>query len=337
MANGTTMPATTTAAPIRYVSRRSLPNVVYQAGVRNTIQIDRDGVLSALNIRAQFSILGGATTATPLFNALARIFRRIEVVVDGQDTTISVSGAMLAARQQIESGARAFGMDATVVTTNGVTTAYDIILRIPFYQPRAVRPDDTSLDLRRVTQAILAVTWGDINDIFGTVGGASISVPPVCTVEAEYLINDDPAKVYMTRVLDEMQVPITATNPRLNSLMDRGQDLFYRTFLTATTRDNVAVNDILDAGTQQLLAGSVTYINRNGVNVRADQATYFGIPVAERATGLYPFWLPYLEQNTTLINTGMLTADLYFYNAVVRTSGVEFMIISREAMRPLRT
>lgn len=332
MANGNTTPA-----PISFVTKRSLPNVTYQAGVRNTIQIDRDGVLYALNIRVQATITNGGTGPTgPLYQTLARIIRRVEVVVDGQDTVVSISGAMLAARNTLDFGARPYGMDVAVSTANGGTTDMDIVLRVPFYQPRAVRPDDTSLDLRNVTQAILAVTWGDISDLFTTPGGTVAISTPVCTVEAEYLINAPQEQLYMVRALDEVIQPVSATNPQLASLMDRGPNIFYRSFIVAALDANVASNSILDAGTQKLIAGPTTYCNRIGENVRADQATALYMPVAERLTGTYPFYLPYHEQNTTLINTGALTADLYFNFGATIGSGTTQLIISRESMRPLR-
>src|SRR5690606_29541344 len=101
---------------------------VYASGGRQTLEIDRDGVLLGLRLRLKFTITNGGTAAvTPLFQALARLMRRLEVIAGGRDTVWSVQGEDLAARVQYENAARAYGMGDTVVLTESVATNYDII------------------------------------------------------------------------------------------------------------------------------------------------------------------------------------------------------------------
>ncbi|WP_431301817.1 hypothetical protein [Sediminicoccus sp. BL-A-41-H5] len=108
--------------------KRRLPSVPYQAGVRNTIAIDRDGVLTMLRVRLQFRVTNGVTAAVgPLWMTLARLIRRFEIIINGADTLISVNGAHLASRALVEMGKRPYGMDAAIVLTANAVTDYDIV------------------------------------------------------------------------------------------------------------------------------------------------------------------------------------------------------------------
>lgn len=318
--------------------RRRLPSVPYQAGTRNTVAIDRDGVLSMMAIRLGFVVSNGATPPSGVqWQCLARLIRRLEIVVNGQDTVVSMNGAHLASRAALEFGARAFGMDTTVVLTANAVTFYEIVLPLPFFLPRAVRPDDTSLDLRRVDQAICAVTWGDASDLFSTPGTAAISTV-TCALEGHYLVNANPAQAFLVRSLDIQDVSNTASNANFTVLQDRGSDMFWRTYHIATLRNGASVNNIL-TGDVRLYAGAFTYASRDASAVMAETMRESAIPVSEfpAADRAYRIGLPYLGQNTTLINAAALSGDLYLSFGTTYTSGTELISISREALRALRT
>lgn len=318
--------------------RRRLPSVPYQAGVRNTVAVDRDGVLSMVVVRLAFRVANGATAPVgPLWQTLARLIRRLELVVNGQDTVVTISGAHLASRAQMEFGVRPLGMDSTIVLTANANTDYEIVLPLPLFLPRAVRPDDCSLDLRRVNQCIAAITWGDASDLFGT-PGATVAVQNVtCALEGHYLVNARPDQAFMVRALDMQETASPASNSNLTILQDRGSDLFWRSWHVATTRNNVAVQNII-TGDVRLFAGAFSYMNRDASSVLAEGARESAIPWSEypAADRVYPIRTPYLGQNTTLINAGALTGDLYLAAGVTYTSGTEIISISREAMRMLR-
>jgi len=318
--------------------RRRLPSVPYQAGVRNTIAIDRDGVLSQINIRLAYRVANGATAPVgPLWQTLARLIRRLEIVVNGQDTVVTISGAHLASRATLEWGVRPLGMDTSIVLTANQNTDYEIVLPLPLFLPRAVRPDDTSLDLRRVNQAILAITWGDASDLFATPGATVQVQNVVCSVEGSYLVNARPDQVFMVRALDMQETTSPASNANLTILQDRGSDLFWRSWHIATLRNQVAVQNII-TGDVRLFAGAFSYANRDGNAVLAEGAREAAIPWSEypAADRVYPIRAQYLGQNVTLINAGALSGDLYLAAGVTYTSGTEIISISREAMRMLR-
>lgn len=321
----------------RQLVRRRLSSPVYSAGVRNTIAIDRDGVLLELALRVVFTVTTTASAPTsPLWQTLARIFRRVEVVVNGQDTVVSIDGAHLASRCHIETGCRALGMDATVSVAASTATTYDITLPLPFYLMNSRRPDDSALDLRIVQQAVLAVTWGDATDLFGTPNAATVSGVS-CEVMATYVINEDPKATYLTRALDLMTINNAASNANLTALMDRGSGLWWKSFHFATLRNNVAVQNIL-TGDLKLYAGSLTYVNLSPQMVQAAVIRKFAVPYGELTTAerVYRFDLDNIGQNTTLINAGQLAGDLYAAFGTTYTSGTEVITMSREALRGLR-
>lgn len=327
-----------TVRPARASVRRRLPSIPYSAGVRNTVNIDRDGVLHMLAIRIAFTVANGATPPTgPLWQCLARLIRRLEVIVNGQDTVVSINGAHLASRAQLEWGVRALGMDAAVVLTANATTNYEIVLPLPFFLPRAVRPDDCSLDLRNVNQAVLAITWGDRSDLFATPGTAAIS-NVVCQVAGHYTVNvPAEAQPYLVRALDMQEASSGAANANFTVLQDRGQEILWRSWHIASLRNNVSALDII-TGDVRLYSGAFVYSSREAVEVLAETARAAMIPWTEypAADRVYRLDMPTFGSNTTVINGGALSGDLYLSFGLSYTSGTELLSISREAMRLLR-
>lgn len=324
--------------PAPAVVRRRLASPLYAAGVRQTVQIDRDGVLMGLAIRVAYRVTNAATApVNPLWSTLARILRRVEVVVNGQDTVMNITGAHLASRQLVESTQRPLGMEASVVTTASAVTDYDITIRVPFVLPfGAQRRDDTALDLRGVQQAILAITWGDASDLFGTPNGAAISNVTV-EITGHYLVNASPQQRFLVRALDIQEADNTTTNANLSILLDRGSDLFWRNLHIATLRNNLAVQNIL-TGDIRWQAGSFIFDNRSAREILADTIYDSRIPFSEfpAADQVYKLSRDSMGSIATLINGGALSGDLFLILGTTYTSGTERISISREFIRPLR-
>lgn len=326
----------TVAGNARAKVRRRLPSIPYAASQRNSINIDRDGVLNHLAFALTFRCTNGATGPVgPLWQTLARLIRRLEIVINGQDTVVSISGAHLASRAQVENGVRAFGMASTVVLTNSAVTDYAVTIPLPLTLPRAVRPDDTSLDLRRVDQATIAITWGDATDLFTTPNAAAISNVN-CDVIATYLVNAGPEESFLTRALDVQDIPNVSSNPNLTALMDRGSDLFWRSFHVAQLRGQVGVSNIVNEA--RLTAGSFTYNSTPAGALIAQTIADYAIPSAEFPAADWAFRIdmPTVGSNITLINGGALAGDLFANFSTTYTSGSEIISISREVLRPLR-
>jgi hypothetical protein len=287
-----------------------------------------------LDVHVQYTITNGGSAAVgPLFQTLARIIKRLEVIVGGRDTVWSVSGAALAALLEYQNSEPVDGMDDTVVLTGSAATVYNIHIPVQLYLPNGRRPDDTGLDLRRVSQANLAITWGaaDGSDQYTTPNSAAISAV-TCDVEAQYLLTDNVDAAYLVRALDTVERAITGTTDNFDLIMDRGSGLFYRNFMLIGTDADIgdadAINDIrLESGTTVFHHSTDTQvIARNRNHLKLDSVI----------TGCYYIDLTFLGQGTTMINTGLLQADLKFILDVVVGAGTTKVLAVREAVRPLK-
>jgi hypothetical protein len=324
-----------------WTQRRVLASVPFQGSVQS-IPVDRDGVLGMIAVRLGFTITNAATgPATPRWNALARLIRNLRLQVEGQDTVIELPGEVIAARHVFEFGCRAPGMDATVVLTNSAVTVYNVRLVIPMFLPRARRAEDTSIDLRPYTSVNLLVNWGTINDIFVTPNGATISAV-TCQPEAYYLMDEAPrltpdSKPYMARVLDVVDVPVTQTNPQFTIKVDGGRGILHRGLHVIALVDDQLSNAILDAGQFELKSGGRVWLQREGLAVRQDAQSDWGIPPSEVAAlvGNYRLELSHYGQMQTLINTDDLTSDLNLRVGTALQAGVNRLLVARETIRPL--
>lgn len=315
---------------------RKIGNVVYTGGGRQTLELDRDGILLDLSVRLRFTITNGGTSPVgPKFQTLARLFKRIEVVAGGRDTVWSVNGSDIAARVQYEESSVAYGMDDTVVLTASAATTYDVVLPLSFTLPRARRPDDTGLDTRGLSTLTLAITWGGIDDIFTTVNGAAIS-DVSCSVEGRYMLDVPAEQAYLVRAVDTVERELTGDSDNFDIIMDRGTGLLYRTFLIATVADSIGVNTILDPGDISLEAGSFIFQNRAGVMVRAENRTLFSQQSPGLIDGVYFLSATFAGQLVTAIDTTNLGSDLKVILDATKVSGTNIIRVNREAVRPLK-
>lgn len=315
------------------VHHRRLGSVVYTAGGRQTLELDRDGVLLGLSIRLRFDLANGANApTTPLFQTLSRLIKRLEVIAGGRDTVWSVSGAHLVARATYEAGIAPYGMDAALPAGNGASGSFDIVIPVDFTLPSGRRPDDTGLDTRGLNQLAVAVTWGSASDLFGTVNTAAVS-NVTCTVEGRYMLNVAADRAYLVRALDTVERELTGSSDNWDMIMDRGTGLVYRSFMVVTTADSVGVNTILDPGTIKLESGSFIFQNRDAVTLRGMNKRDQRIaPVA----GVYFVDVLFNGQITNGINTGALDADLKMIFNATKVNGTNIVAVQREAVRPLK-
>jgi hypothetical protein len=312
---------------------RKLGNVVYVSGARQTLEIDRGAPLLELMLRLRYTVTNGATAPVgPLYQTLARLIRRLELIVGGRDTVISISGASLAARRAYEQGIVEYGMDATVVLTGSAATTYDVVLSVPLVLPRGRRPDDTALDLRRVSSCTLAITWGpgDCTDFYTTPNSAAIS-GVTCAVEGRYLLGAPDSAVYLTRTLDQVNKELTGTNTNFDMVMDRGSGLAYRSFQIETLAAEIGSDGILNA--MRIEAGNFTFRNTDAVQIKGQNRRDFQFaPI----TGLYLPELSLFGQGITWIATDKLDSDLRLVLDATKIAGTNMIYVTREGVRPLK-
>lgn len=321
---------------------RPLPAVVYAAQQRQTIELHRDGVLVQLNLRLRYTITNGGTGPTgPLFQAVSRILKKIEIVVNGRDTPISIDGPGALARAFLEFGCVSYGADVPVSVTAAQTTVVDLVVPVPLWAVRGRRPDDTGLDLRGIQQATLAVTWGVIADIFTTPGATAAIGTPTLEVEGEYLMDAPVNNEMLVRALDWQDVDVAATNNNFEVIQDKGTGLFYRSFMVVALADNDQSTAILDSGSIKLLSGQYVFHQRGSVMLKASNKRNFqreDITIAlskHLLTSVYFLQLMAWGEATQVINSGALNADLRLVFDVTKTGTVCKLLIYREAIRRL--
>jgi len=319
------------------VHRRKIGSLTYASGGRQTLEIDRAGVLTRLWLRARFTITNGNSAAVgPLYQTLARILRRIEVIAGGRDTVLSITGESLAARVSYEKGIVAYGMDASVILTATTATTYDIVLPLEFFLPNARRPDDCALDLRRVNQATLALTFAnsDCSDIYTTPNSAAISAVTI-DVEGEYLLDAPADAVFLVRSLDQISQDLASSNANFAIQVDRQSGLFIRTLTLETLAANIGNGSIISSTGQglSLEAGSFVFNKQAGAIIQATNRHNFRLAVV---TGFYLMDETFFGQGTTMINTGGLDADLRLIADATKQSGTNTLVVTRESVRPLK-
>lgn len=315
--------------------RRKLGTIDYASGQRATLEIDRDGILAGLDIRLRFTVTAGSSAQVgPLFQTLARLIRRFEILVAGQDTIVSQSGEMLAARAQYEFGAPALGMDATYVLTGSSTaTVYNVVIPVSFWLPRGRVPDDTSLDLRdgRIRQVVAAITWGSASDLVTTPNSAAVSAV-TCELTGFYRLNQPDKTFPLVRVLDEVTQEVTATADSFRIRMDGGgQNLAYRSFMIASLDANVGEDDIIN--NVKLYAGSFTWDNLHPLQVKAENRRMFS--QESLIAGAYMLFLPNYGEAADVIVASVLGSNLDLDLDVTKGTGTTNIKVSRETLRPL--
>ena len=319
-----------------YFHSKPLGQLDYISGGRDSLEIARDGVISRLNLRIQYTVTNGASAAVgPLWQALARILRRVEIVINGRDTIYSIDGPGLISRAIYEMGEVPYGADATVVLTGEAETTYDLVVPIPFFLPRSASPYITALPADRFGQVTLHVTWApsDCSQMYGTPNSAAISAVS-CWVEGEYFVGLPAGTNFLTCVLDQVEYPVTADSSAFNMTMDTGTGLKYRSFHVVALDDDVASDAIIDELTVQ--SGTQVFQKRSNVFLQA--ANLINHMQADHQTGVYFLPTEQAGRPDMWIDTARetLAADLLLSADLDLGSGTTKLVVYREAVRPFK-
>lgn len=325
---------------------RKLGTIRYTAGGRESLELDKNGVLLRLFARLRFTVTNGATGPVgPLFQTLARLINRVEILAGGRDTVQSVPGYFLASRAYLEQGTPAYGMSATVVTTANAVTSYDVILPIPFTLPLGAREDDCALDTSGLSQLSAIITWGksDASDLFTTPNGAVISAVSL-DIEGQYnanplrdgkgnAVSGRTGKPYLVRQLDYTEVAVTASSTAFSTILDTRTGLLITSFQIAQLVDNVGVDTVVN--TFRMEAASFVYSLRDAPFIRAENVRDLMLPAGATQTGVL-YIEPRLNGSVlNAINTAELQGDLKAVMDVTQSGTVCKLAIQRESIRPL--
>lgn len=309
---------------------------------RQAMNLDMVGPMTKLNLRVQYThTAGGAAAAGPLFQQNARILQKIEVIVQGRDTVWNITPAIYAARHRYENhGVPMRGM--STVITNGIGTVSNVDLTIPldFTLINGMKRSDAALDLRGLTLAQLAVTFGTAADMWTTPNGAVIS-NLVCSVEAEYLVNTTEKDTYITRALDELLYPITGTSNNFAFDIDARTGLAIRTIPLFFLTNNIGDDALCPVGGAnpgwiRLQAGARQFLNTEVGFLKADVVDEYCIQPGDELVGVDFIDNLFDGSLATSIPTGLLDANLKIIANVTYAAGNSQVICQRESTRPLK-
>ena len=200
-----------------------------------------------------------STQAKTAPGALWGVIKSIDIVVNSSDTIRSFTGEQLVWLNRYWYGGYPkidfqLGDEATA---NPVCKGW---LIIPFWTPNSVRPIDTALDTRKLSDLRIDINWGTYTDI-NTSASAWTTEPQakIHTLES-FGIGGDFAQTRLNRRI------VTLGGANSNELVDLGVGPMYRSFLI-----NTKVSGADDSGVIQnvkLVSGSTVFTDFNLESLR---------------------------------------------------------------------
>ncbi len=314
--------------------RRRIGSIDFVSGSKQSLDIPRDGVITGYDLRLRYTVTNETPGPIgPLYQTLARLIRRVDIVMGGRDTVFSQSGESISARQQYEFRTVPVGMGDTVVLTDALVTAYDVHLKIPRILPTSNAFFATADDVRRVNQATMEVTFGaaDTSDMF-TTANAAISLVTL-DVFADYLL-DIPDQTFGVREMKEIRHTVTATSPAELMTIDGGTGLTIRSLAIAVLVANIGSNTPLDAGSIKIQTGAFVFHEIDAPVIQADNKALFSQEAL--ITGFYLQPLTFGGDLRMAIATGALSADLNALFDITVGAGTHEILMSVESTRGLQ-
>ena len=135
--------------------RLQIEKVDYSANTLRTRDIFKS-VYKYLQLILKVTHTNGASPSITA-ESLCKLINKISLTINGQDTILSIPFYHLYYMNWYESQREPSKSLYTTASSQGTST---ISLILPFAMMRAVRPNDTLLDLRKVSTAVLGVDWG---------------------------------------------------------------------------------------------------------------------------------------------------------------------------------
>jgi hypothetical protein len=327
---------------------------------RQPLNLDVGAPLTKLNIRVQYTVTNTASAPTGqpwgALGQLAQLIQRLELVVNGQDTVVSVQPWLYLFRLIYERrGVLPRGMENPINMSASQVTNVDFVIPLHFDLLRGRKRNDCAIDLRGIRACQLYATFGTVNNVFTVPNSATITNVAV-TVEAQY-IEQVPAKdkkgnpiLFAVRQLDEINYPILGANNQFTQDVDQrtGVNLitlatFFSTVSSSTPAgdDTGLINGLTFTGDIKVKSGGTYFYSSQAPHIKADVRDEFMIgPTfqsenAIEIPGMYMLDLRYDGKLSTGIPTGNLDANLQMLINENYTSGNTTLFIQRESVRPL--
>ena len=222
------------------VRRRKQVTVNYQANNKVSERLSRGMVYREiyLYLYGAPTVAGGANTkAATLQGDDWAVVKRIELIANNTDVIRSLSGNQLWWLNHFLYGVQPH---VTPILGDGATAnpPFCSALLLWLWSPRSVRPMDTALDARELSDLKIEITWGDFADI-NAAATAWTTEPYIEVHSAESFNVKGPFS--QARVYSISQV-VAAANPEFQVILPVGP--MYRGFLINTTHDDGAGNPI---------------------------------------------------------------------------------------------
>ena len=240
---------------VRFRTQKTLN---YVANGKQVEQLSRGMVYREMFLRlvgAPTVTLGNNTQAKTLRGDEWSLIKKIEIIANNTDVLKSFSGNDLWWLNYFWYGA------APHITSNlgdGATAnvPFDSTLIIPFWMPNSLRPIDTALDARELSDLKIEVTWGDHLDM--NADNTGFTTAPTLEVNSlESFLVKGPFAQWRVYTLEK---EITASSTQFQILLPVGP--MYRGFTIITTDDDVEVSGILN--NLKLKSGTTVFADMPG-------------------------------------------------------------------------
>lgn len=235
------------------VRRRFLETVDYSQNNKKAERLSRGSVYRELHLR-----LTGQPTLTAPNNTQANtdrgdewgVVKRIDIIANNTDVIKSISGNALWWMNHLMYGN---SPRITPALGDGATAnpSFDSVLILPFWMPNSVRPIDTALDARELSDLKIEVTWGSFTDV-NSAATAWTTEPQLEVASLESFNVQGPFSQW--RVF-EIEKEITATNPRFQIQLPVGP--IYRGFMLNFT--DAGVDDPAVLNNFKIVSGSTVF------------------------------------------------------------------------------
>ena len=253
------------------IRNRNQKTVAYSAGNKVSEDLSRGMVYRELQLT-----LAGQLTATTANNVYANILRgdewalvkKIEIIANGTQTIKSLSGASLRWLNFFWFGSSP--QISPLLGAGGANPTFESTMILPFWMPRSVRPIDTCLDSRILSDLKVEITWGSHTDIAAAATG--FTTAPTLRVDSLEAFGID-GQFAMWR-LWEIEKTITATTANYQVQLPVGG--MFRGFHMIATDAGVEQGDILN--NMKWKSGTTVFADVKDNVLRATAAARYGLP-----------------------------------------------------------
>jgi hypothetical protein len=333
---------------------------------RQPLNLDVGAPLVSLDLRLRYTVATGATAPTGVqYGAilqLAQLIQRMELIVNGEDTVMSVQPWLYIARfVQERGGVFPRGFETPINMAANQTTNVDIHIPIHFDLIRGRKRNDCAIDLRGIRAAQLYLTFGGAANLFN-VPGATVAISNIIVdVEATY-IEQVPARdkrgnpiLFAVRQLDELNMPIVGANNQTTLDIDQRTGVNITSlglFFATSTAGVIAGDDVglingntftgdvkLRSGGSYFLVSQAPFIRARARDemrlINAGQASDVASMLNPEFPGFFFIDQRYDGKLSTGIPTGALDANLQLLLNQNYTTGNTTLYVQRESVRPL--